>query len=151
MPDGTPPGSTCRRIPGFPGADDPYPPVLTVSLEKVDTLRYGENPHQPAARYRRTDREPRPGDGPFAGGEPPLQGKALSYNNVLDASAAASLARLLRGPGVVIVKHTNPCGAAERPTLLEAWEAALAGDPVSAFGGRRGGHRPRGPRRSRSA
>ena len=121
--------------PGFPGADDPYPPVLTISMEKVETLRYGENPHQPAARYRRTDRDPRPGDGPFAGGEPPLQGKALSYNNVLDASAAAGLARLMRGPAVVIVKHTNPCGAAERPTLLEAWEAALAGDPVSAFGG----------------
>ena len=121
--------------PGLPGAADPYPPVLTVSLEKVDTLRYGENPHQPAARYRRTDREPRPGEGPFATGEPPLQGKALSYNNVLDASAAASLARLMRGPAVVIVKHTNPCGAAERPTLLEAWDAALAGDPVSAFGG----------------
>jgi phosphoribosylaminoimidazolecarboxamide formyltransferase / IMP cyclohydrolase len=121
--------------PGSPRAEDPYPSVLTISLEKVDTLRYGENPHQPAARYRRTDREPQPGDGPFAGGEPPLQGKALSYNNVLDASAAASLARLLRGPGIVIVKHTNPCGAAERPTLLAAWQAALAGDPVSAFGG----------------
>ncbi len=121
--------------PGLPGSEDPYPPVLTISLEKVDTLRYGENPHQPAARYRRTDREPRPGEGPFASGEPPLQGKALSYNNVLDASAAASLARLLRGPAVVIVKHTNPCGAAERGTLLEAWESALAGDPVSAFGG----------------
>jgi phosphoribosylaminoimidazolecarboxamide formyltransferase/IMP cyclohydrolase len=121
--------------PGLPGAEDPYPPVLTVSFEKVDTLRYGENPHQPAARYRRTDREPGPSDGPFAAGEPPLQGKALSYNNVLDASAAASLARLLRGPAVVIVKHTNPCGAAERETPLDAWDAALAGDPVSAFGG----------------
>jgi phosphoribosylaminoimidazolecarboxamide formyltransferase/IMP cyclohydrolase len=120
---------------GLPGAEDPYPPVLTISMEKVETLRYGENPHQPAARYRRTDREPRFGEGPFAGGEPPLQGKALSYNNVLDASAAAALGRLMRGPAVVIVKHTNPCGAAERPTLLEAWEAALAGDPVSAFGG----------------
>jgi phosphoribosylaminoimidazolecarboxamide formyltransferase/IMP cyclohydrolase len=121
--------------PGLPGADDPYPPLLTVSLEKVDTLRYGENPHQPAARYRRTDREPSPTDGPFAAGAPPLQGKALSYNNVLDASAAASVARLLRGPAVVIVKHTNPCGAAERSNLLDAWDAALAGDPVSAFGG----------------
>ena len=113
--------------------DDPYPPTLTIALEKVETLRYGENPHQPAARYRR------PGspsaDGPFATGEPPLQGKALSYNNVLDASAAAALGRALRGPACVIVKHTNPCGAAERPTSLEAWEAALAGDPVSAFGG----------------
>ena len=113
--------------------DDPYPPTLTVGLEKVDSLRYGENPHQPAARYRR------PGstvaDGPFATGEPPLQGKALSYNNVLDASAAAALGRALRGPGCVIVKHMNPCGAAERSSLLDAWEAALAGDPVSAFGG----------------
>ena len=121
--------------PGLPGAEDPYPPVLTISMEKVETLRYGENPHQPAARYRRTDREPRAGEGPFATGEPPLQGKALSYNNVLDASAAAALGRLMRGPAVVICKHTNPCGAAERPTLLEAWDAALAGDPVSAFGG----------------
>ena len=112
---------------------DPFPPTLTVGLEKVDTLRYGENPHQPAARYRR------PGstaaDGPFATGEPPLQGKALSYNNVLDASAAAALGRALRGPGCVIVKHMNPCGAAERVSMLDAWEAALAGDPVSAFGG----------------
>jgi phosphoribosylaminoimidazolecarboxamide formyltransferase/IMP cyclohydrolase len=74
-------------------------------------------------------------DGPFATGTSPLQGKALSYNNVLDTSAAAALARALRGPACVIVKHTNPCGAAERPTLHEAWEAALAGDPVSAFGG----------------
>ena len=121
--------------PGLPGADDPYPPVLTISMAKVETLRYGENPHQPAARYRRTDREPRAAEGPFASGEPPLQGKALRDNNVLDAAAAAALARLLRGPAVVIVKHTNPCGAAERETLLEAWDAALAGDPVSAFGG----------------
>jgi phosphoribosylaminoimidazolecarboxamide formyltransferase/IMP cyclohydrolase len=119
--------------PGLPGASDPYPRTLTIALEKVESLRYGENPHQPAARYRR------PGsgsaDGPFASGVPPLQGKALSYNNVLDASAAAGLGRALRGPAVVIVKHTNPCGAAERSTLLEAWAAALAGDPVSAFGG----------------
>jgi phosphoribosylaminoimidazolecarboxamide formyltransferase/IMP cyclohydrolase len=119
--------------PGLPGAADPYPATLTISLEKVETLRYGENPHQPAARYRR------PGsgaaDGPFATGAPPLQGKALSYNNVLDGAAAAALGRALRGPACVIVKHTNPCGAAERSTLLAAWEAALAGDPVSAFGG----------------
>ena len=117
----------------IPGGSDPYPASLTIALEKVETLRYGENPHQPAARYRR------PGstatDGPFATGDPPLQGKALSYNNVLDAAAAAALGRALRGAACVIVKHTNPCGAAERASLLEAWEAALAGDPVSAFGG----------------
>ena len=79
-----------RRSRACPTSADPYPPVLTISMEKVETLRYGENPHQPAARYRRTDREPRAGEGPFATGEPPLQGKALSYNNVLDASAAAA-------------------------------------------------------------
>jgi phosphoribosylaminoimidazolecarboxamide formyltransferase/IMP cyclohydrolase len=119
--------------PGLPGAADPYPPTLVVGLEKVETLRYGENPHQQAARYRR------PGStkwaGPFATGGSILQGKALSYNNVLDASGADALARGLRGPAVVIVKHTNPCGAAERATLAEAWRDALAGDPVSAYGG----------------
>ena len=121
--------------PGLPRAPDPYPPVLVLPLEKVETLRYGENPHQPAARYRRTDRAPRAGDGLFATAREPLQGKALSYNNVLDASAAAAIARQLRGPACVVVKHTNPCGAAERATLLEAWQAALAGDPEAAFGG----------------
>jgi phosphoribosylaminoimidazolecarboxamide formyltransferase/IMP cyclohydrolase len=121
--------------PGLPRSEDPFPPVLVLPLEKVETLRYGENPHQPAARYRRTDRASRPNDGPFASGREPLQGKALSYNNVLDASAAAALARLLRGPACVVVKHTNPCGAAERATLLDAWRAALAGDPEAAFGG----------------
>jgi phosphoribosylaminoimidazolecarboxamide formyltransferase/IMP cyclohydrolase len=119
--------------PGMPGCADPYPPTLVVGLEKVETLRYGENPHQQAARYRR------PGAtkwaGPFATGGSILQGKALSYNNVLDASGADALARGLRGPAVVIVKHTNPCGAAERATLAEAWRDALAGDPVSAYGG----------------
>jgi phosphoribosylaminoimidazolecarboxamide formyltransferase/IMP cyclohydrolase len=113
--------------------DDPYPASLSIALEKVETLRYGENPHQPAARYRR------PGstlaDGPFGVERPPLQGRALSYNNVLDAAAASALGRALRGPGVVIVKHTNPCGAAERASLLDAWTAALEADPISAFGG----------------
>ncbi|MGK2850068.1 MAG: bifunctional phosphoribosylaminoimidazolecarboxamide formyltransferase/IMP cyclohydrolase [Candidatus Limnocylindrales bacterium] len=113
--------------------DDPYPATLTLALERVETLRYGENPHQPAARYRR------PGtslaDGLFGVERAPLQGKALSYNNVLDAAAASQLGRALRGPGVVIVKHTNPCGAAERPSLQAAWDAALQADPISAFGG----------------
>ena len=122
--------------PGLPGSSDPYPPTLVVGLEKIETLRYGENPHQQAARYVR------PGTdlwaGPFALGGRTLQGKALSYNNVLDASGADAIARQLRrdgGAACVIVKHTNPCGAAVRPTLVEAWQAALAGDPVSAYGG----------------
>ena len=85
--------------PGLPGSADPYPPTLVVGLEKVETLRYGENPHQRAARYRR------PGTskwaGPFALGGTILQGKALSYNNVLDASGADAIARHLRGPACV--------------------------------------------------
>ncbi|HEY8988848.1 MAG TPA: bifunctional phosphoribosylaminoimidazolecarboxamide formyltransferase/IMP cyclohydrolase, partial [Candidatus Limnocylindrales bacterium] len=119
--------------PGLPGAADPFPASLTIALDKVETLRYGENPHQPAARYRRAGTVA--GDGPFATGSAPLQGKPLSYNNVLDGAAAAAFGRALRGPACVIVKHTNACGAAERPSLREAWDAALAGDPVSAFGG----------------
>jgi len=119
--------------PGLPGSDDPFPASLTIGLEKVETLRYGENPHQPAARYRRAGATS--ADGPFATGAASLQGKPLSYNNVLDASAAAAIARALHSPACVIVKHMNPCGAGERATLVEAWEAALAGDPVSAFGG----------------
>ena len=119
--------------PGLPGATDPYPETLTIGLERVESLRYGENPHQPAARYRRPG--PEGERGLFTSTRPVLQGKPLSYNNVLDAAAAATVARQLRGPACVIVKHTNACGAAERGTLLESWEAALAGDPVSAFGG----------------
>ena len=126
-------GSALPDEPGLPGSADPYPPSLTIGLEKIETLRYGENPHQPAARYRR------PGstlaDGLFGIDRPPLQGKALSYNNVLDAAAVSALGRAMRGPAVVIVKHTNPCGAAERASLLDAWSAALEADPVSAFGG----------------
>ena len=119
--------------PGLPRSADPFPEALVIGLEKVETLRYGENPHQPAARYRRpggTD-----ADGPFATGEAPLQGKPLSYNNILDASAASALGRALRGSACVIVKHMNPCGAAERGTLVAAWDDALAADPMSAFGG----------------
>jgi phosphoribosylaminoimidazolecarboxamide formyltransferase/IMP cyclohydrolase len=118
---------------GLPGAADPFPSVLPVALEKVETLRYGENPHQVAALYRRPGSPPE--RGPFAAGADLLQGKALSYNNVLDASGAVALARDLRGPACAIVKHTNPCGAAEAGDSLAAWEGALAGDLISAFGG----------------
>lgn len=112
---------------------DPLPASLDLHLELAERLRYGENPHQAAALYRV------PGtpaaNGPFAAGADPLQGKALSYNNLLDAAAGVNLARDLRGDAIVIVKHGNPCGAAEAADLRSAWDAALAGDPVSAFGG----------------
>jgi phosphoribosylaminoimidazolecarboxamide formyltransferase / IMP cyclohydrolase len=115
------------------GSDDPLPVRLDLRLGRSLSLRYGENPHQAAALYARAD--PVDGTGPFVHGAQPLQGKELSYNNILDAAAAASIVRDLRGAAVVIVKHGNPCGAAEAATLPEAWERALSGDPVSAFGG----------------
>ncbi|MDQ3448209.1 MAG: bifunctional phosphoribosylaminoimidazolecarboxamide formyltransferase/IMP cyclohydrolase [Chloroflexota bacterium] len=128
-----------RVLPGMSGdlpatsVPDRFPVELDLRLERVERLRYGENPHQAAALYRRRDGQPE--SGTFASGLRPLQGKALSYNNILDASAAAALARDLRGPAVAIIKHLNPCGAAEAEDIGTAWHTALAGDPVSAFGG----------------
>jgi phosphoribosylaminoimidazolecarboxamide formyltransferase / IMP cyclohydrolase len=109
------------------------PPTFKLDLERVQSLRYGENPHQAAALYRVSGAEVAPGA--FSSGALVLQGKPLSYNNILDAAAASGLARDLRGAGCVIVKHANPCGAAEADELIEAWRMALAGDPISAFGG----------------
>ncbi len=111
----------------------PFALRLDLSLERERVLRYGENPHQPAAVYRVPDMPP--AAGPFAGGIDLRQGKALSYNNLLDAAAAAALARDLRGPACAIVKHGNPCGTAEAGDIVTAWEGAHAGDPQSAFGG----------------
>lgn len=96
---------------------------------RVIEMRYGENPHQQASFYAA------PGGGGLAGAQV-VQGKALSYNNVADADAAwTAAADFAGGPAVVIVKHANPCGIAEGSSLLEAWQKALASDPVSAFGG----------------
>ncbi|HUH92595.1 MAG TPA: bifunctional phosphoribosylaminoimidazolecarboxamide formyltransferase/IMP cyclohydrolase [Casimicrobiaceae bacterium] len=97
---------------------------------KVEDLRYGENPHQPAAFYR--------DDPPIAGGIASfrqLQGKELSYNNIADADAAWECVRTFGETACVIVKHANPCGAALGPTPLEAYRRAFATDPTSAFGG----------------
>ena len=111
----------------------PFPERLTLGLRRSALLRYGENPHQAAALYTRSGVDP--AAGPLAEGARLLAGKPLSYNNLLDTAAAAGLARDLRGSAVVIVKHGNPCGAAEAADLPTAWARALAGDPVSAFGG----------------
>ena len=114
-------------------SEERFPERLSLGLRRAQLLRYGENPHQAAALYAPAGADP--SAGPFATGATLLAGKPLSYNNLLDASAAAALARDLRGDAVVIVKHGVPCGAAEAADLLTAWERALAGDPVSAFGG----------------
>lgn len=109
-----------------------FPAVLASAHKLVTTLRYGENPHQSAALYVPN----RPSVIGIAQARQ-LQGKELSYNNYNDANAALELVAEFAGaaPTVVIVKHANPCGVATAATLLDAWNAALACDSVSAFGG----------------
>ena len=109
-----------------------FPDMIALNGRKLAELRYGENPHQMAAVY-----EPL---GPHGSGLPQaeqVQGKELSYNNYNDADAALELIAELKDgdPAVVIVKHANPCGVAQAPTLLQAWTDALECDSVSAFGG----------------
>lgn len=107
-----------------------FPEAVTEQWTRVGELRYGENPHQQSAWYRRND-----GDA-FSIADVTCYGdKELSYNNLLDASAAIECCRGLQGPAAVVVKHCLPCGAAERQSSAEAFEAALAGDPISAYGG----------------
>jgi phosphoribosylaminoimidazolecarboxamide formyltransferase / IMP cyclohydrolase len=110
----------------------PFPATMPIGLTHSETLRYGENPHQMAALYT----GPALGEGALTGAQQ-LQGKELSYNNYNDADAALELVSEFRDgpPTVVIVKHANPCGVASGDTLLEAYQAALACDSVSAFGG----------------
>ena len=106
------------------------PQRLHLSLQRHQTMRYGENPHQSAALYI-------PAGKPASGlaGAKQLQGKELSYNNLVDLDAAWQLAKEFRKPAAVIIKHNNPCGAAELESLTEAYKKALACDPISAFGG----------------
>jgi phosphoribosylaminoimidazolecarboxamide formyltransferase/IMP cyclohydrolase len=110
--------------------DEGLPGFLPLEFVRKASLRYGENPHQRGAIYTREG-----GPGPLGGAEI-LQGKGMSFNNWLDAEAARAMAGLLVGaPAAVIVKHHNPCGVALASTAAQAYERALAGDPVSAFGG----------------
>jgi phosphoribosylaminoimidazolecarboxamide formyltransferase/IMP cyclohydrolase len=106
------------------------PQRLHLALQLQQPLRYGENPHQAAALYIPAGHAPA---GLAAARQ--LQGKELSYNNFVDLEAARSLAAEFQQPAAIIIKHNNPCGAAERPTLLDAYLKALASDPISAFGG----------------
>lgn len=106
------------------------PEKLNLSLELKQGLRYGENPHQMAAFYVESNR---PAEGLAACRQ--LQGKELSFNNLLDADATARLAWAFDEASCVIVKHNNPCGAACADTPLEAFKKALDSDPVSAYGG----------------
>lgn len=109
-----------------------FPAELPIGLRRERTLRYGENPHQQAAAYRRLH------PGPAQAGILDAQqhhGTELSFNNLLDADAAWRALAIAAEPTVAIVKHAIPCGLASRPEIGAAFAAALAGDPVSAFGG----------------
>jgi phosphoribosylaminoimidazolecarboxamide formyltransferase/IMP cyclohydrolase len=110
--------------------DDTFPYRLSLTFEKVQDLRYGENPHQRAAFYSDL------GSTLYSvAAARKMQGKELSFNNILDLDAAWRLVTELDEPACAIVKHTNPCGTAKGKGPLEAWERAWACDPVSAFGG----------------
>ena len=105
-----------------------FPATLRINLGKTMDLRYGENPHQKAALYS-------DGTGIGVANGKQLQGKELSYNNIVDLQAAWDLAMEFEEPVCAIIKHTNPCGTATGKTLAEAYVRALECDPVSAFGG----------------
>lgn len=112
------------------------PPVLTVQWQKSMDLRYGENPHQQAAFYKdsRSALSPSSKRSNVCDAKI-LQGKALSYNNILDLDAALACVLEFDKPAAVVVKHTNPCGVARNESLVEAYRQARACDPTSAFGG----------------
>jgi len=112
-----------------------FPQTLRLSFNKVMDLRYGENPHQKAAMYS-------DGSGQGVANGRQLQGKELSYNNIVDLQAAWDLAQEFEEPVCAIIKHTNPAGTATGQTLVEAYKKALECDPVSAFGGVIGVNRP---------
>jgi phosphoribosylaminoimidazolecarboxamide formyltransferase/IMP cyclohydrolase len=106
------------------------PERINIAIERRQSMRYGENPHQAAALYI-----PAGATASGLAGAKQLQGKELSYNNLVDLDAAWALVTEFHRPGVAIIKHNNPCGAAEQDVLADAYLKALACDPVSAFGG----------------
>jgi phosphoribosylaminoimidazolecarboxamide formyltransferase/IMP cyclohydrolase len=112
------------------GEDEQLPGLFLQPYERVDQLRYGENPHQRAAFYRRA----RPGQTGLAAARQ-LHGKQLSFNNYLDLDTVLGFVREFHQPAAMIVKHNSPCGAALGSTLAQAYRDALATDPLSAFGG----------------
>ena len=113
-----------------------FPESLTLPLVRELEPRYGENPHQPSAVYRLG------GGRGLLGGMRQLQGKELSWNNLLDADAARKLVSLFDEPAVVIVKHNNPCGVGRGGDLVAAYQRAFDSDPISAFGGILATNRP---------
>jgi len=118
-------------VAGYLGREDQFPDSLTLAYEKLEELRYGENPHQNAAFYRQANDVP---SGVIANYRQ-LQGKELSYNNIADTDAALECVKVFDEPACVIVKHANPCGVSTAATVSDAYRRAFSTDPTSAFGG----------------
>jgi len=136
LPDqAVPKASAAPQVPEATFDTNALPLTLRINLPRAQSLRYGENPHQRAALYS-------DGSGLGIAGAKQLQGKELSFNNLVDLDACWELTQEFDDPMVAIIKHTNPCGAATGATILEAYQKALACDPVSAFGGVIGTNRP---------
>jgi phosphoribosylaminoimidazolecarboxamide formyltransferase/IMP cyclohydrolase len=110
-----------------------FPEEMTIALKKCQVLRYGENPHQPAAFYAELSVGEKKATGITWARQ--LWGKELSFNNILDADAAWGAVTDFAAVSVAIIKHTNPCGLASRDDIAEAYRRAFSGDPVAAFGG----------------
>ncbi|MGH2493850.1 MAG: bifunctional phosphoribosylaminoimidazolecarboxamide formyltransferase/IMP cyclohydrolase [Ktedonobacteraceae bacterium] len=120
-----------------------FPQDLTLPLHRIEQLRYGENPHQQAAFYGwQEPTSERETTQPSLAKAEVLHGKELSYNNLLDLDAALASVQSFSSPTIAIIKHTNPCGLACDDRLLEAYNKAHAGDPISAYGGIIGCNRP---------
>jgi phosphoribosylaminoimidazolecarboxamide formyltransferase / IMP cyclohydrolase len=119
------------------GAGGDFPAAIALHLQRREVLRYGENPHQQAALYASS----LPAGANLVSARQ-LNGKELSYNNLLDLDSALAIVRSLPQPAAAVIKHNNPCGTATDQTLATAMRNALAGDPVSAFGGIVGLNRP---------
>lgn len=107
-----------------------FPEELVLAYQKVQDLRYGENPQQKAAFYREKRLE-----GPCVAGAKQIQGKELSYNNLVDLESALDIVKEFNEPAAAIIKHTNPCGAACAISLVEAYQKAYGADSLSAYGG----------------
>jgi len=117
-----------RYLSGY--GSEPFPEEVRFRLDKIQDLRYGENPHQDAAFYRFSDSKEH-----TLARSTQVQGKELSYNNILDTDACWAAVREFEAPACVIVKHMNPCGVAVGADLVSAYQRAYECDPVSAYGG----------------
>ncbi len=133
-------GQIALYLAGLDG--DLFPPELALPLERIESLRYGENPHQQAAFYRWRAPDSLAGKRTAIADAEILHGKQLGYNNLMDLDAALTIVTDFVEPAAAVIKHAGPCGIASSSSLVEAFRAAHECDPISAFGGIIGLNRP---------